>query len=78
MKSLDEYTTKVKHCIDEIREDVNKLNFKNMTRDYIDVMITIVINDKCALYKLKSANIKMIYFARYEPEKIKRKKFNHW
>jgi hypothetical protein len=66
MKNLNEHSTKVRDCINEINEDISKLNLKNNGNGsavkYKTRMVNIVISDKCTKYALKKANIKAIFF----------------
>ena len=51
-------------CIIEINEEISKLNFKDKSFDYKDIMKDIVIRVKARKYGLKFSNIKMIYEGR--------------
>jgi hypothetical protein len=67
MKNLSDHATKVQSCLNDINLDLKKHNFKDSGKEIIQKMVNITIKNNCSKYGLKMANIKMVFFGRFEP-----------
>jgi hypothetical protein len=61
----NDYSNKVAECLECVNFEINKLNLQHKSANYHHKMITIVINDQCAKFKLKPKNIKTIFFSKF-------------